>query len=172
MVPYEVAGKTSTSVQLVYQGIPSDAVTYDVVPFAPGIYTQDGAGMGAGAILNQDGVTVNSPQTPAPKGSVVAVYMTGGGITVPATATGAMIPADGSLLPLLAAQVTCSVGGIPATVSYAGSAPGLVSGIIQVNIQIPDKAPSGPEVPLVISLESSDKSFSSSSQAGVTIAVE
>jgi uncharacterized protein (TIGR03437 family) len=73
---------------------------------------------------------------------------------------------------LLAAQVTCSVGGIPATVSYAGSAPGLVSGIIQVNIQIPDKAPSGPEVPLVISLESSDKSFSSSSQAGVTIAVE
>ena len=128
--------------------------------------------MGAGAILNQDGVTVNSPQTPAPKGSVVAVYMTGGGITAPATATGAIIPADGSVLPWLAAQVTCSVGGIPATVSYAGSAPGLVSGMMQVNVKFPDKAPSGPEVPLVISVETSDSSFSSSSQSGVTIAIQ
>ena len=59
MVPYEVAGKTSTSVQLVYQGIPSDAVTYDVVPFAPGIYTQDGAGMGAGEAFSPSRVGVN-----------------------------------------------------------------------------------------------------------------
>jgi uncharacterized protein (TIGR03437 family) len=172
MVPYEVAGKTTTTVQLVYQGFQSDAGTYDVAPLAPGIYTQDGAGMGSGAILNQDGVTVNSPRTPAPKGSVVAVYMTGGGVTAPATATGDIIPADGSASPLLAAQVTCSVGGIPATVSYAGSAPGLVSGMIQVNVKIPSTAPSGPEVPLVISFETSDSSFSSSSQSGVTIAIQ
>jgi uncharacterized protein (TIGR03437 family) len=159
-------------VQLVYLGTPSDAVTYDVVAFAPGIYTQDGSGAGAGAILNQDGITVNSPETPAQKGSVVSVYMTGGGATVPATATGAMIAANASVLPWLAAQVTCSVGGIPATVSYSGSAPGLVSGIVQVNVQIPSQAPSGPEVPLVISLESVDKSVGSSSQGGVTVAIQ
>ena len=46
------------------------------------------------------------------------------------------------------------------------------AGMIQVDIQIPAKAPSGPEVPLVISLESSDKTFSASSQGGVTIAIE
>jgi uncharacterized protein (TIGR03437 family) len=172
MVPYEVAGKTTTTVQLVYQGMQSDAVTYKVAPLAPGIYTQDGTGLGAGAILNQDGVTVNSPQTPAPKGSTVSVFMTGGGITAPASTTGAIMPPPGTVLSWLVAQVTCSVGGIPAGFSYAGAAPGLVAGVIQVNIQIPPNAPAGPEVPLVISLESSNPSFSSSSQAGVTIAIQ
>ncbi|HEV3329369.1 MAG TPA: hypothetical protein VG096_00200 [Bryobacteraceae bacterium] len=172
VVPYEVAGKATTTVQLVYQGVQSDAVTYDVAQAAPGIYTQDGDGMGAGAVVNADGITINSPQTPAQKGSVVAVYMTGGGITAPATVTGALIPADGSVLPLLASQVTCTVGGIPATVRYAGSAPGLISGVIQVNVKIPSQAPSGAEVPLVISVESPGDSFSSSSQAGVTIAIQ
>lgn len=166
VVPFEVAGQTTTKVQLVYQGVQSDAVTYDVAPVAPGIYTQDGTGLGAGGILNQDGVTINSALMPAQKGSVVAVYMTGGGNTAPASATGAIIRADGSALSWTVAPVTCTVGGIPATVRYAGTAPGLVAGMVQVNIQIPDDAPSGPEVPLVISFDSS------SSQDGVTIAIQ
>ncbi len=172
LVPYEVAGKATTQVQLEYQGVQSDAVTYDVASVAPGIYTQDGTGLGAGAILNQDGFTINSPETPAQKGSTVSVFMTGGGITAPASTTGEIMPPPGTVLSWLAAQVTCSIGGIPAGFSYAGGAPGLVAGLVQVNIQIPDNAPSGPEVPLVISFESSDKSVISSSQDGVTIAIQ
>ena len=172
IVPYEVAGKTQTTVQLVYQGVPSDTMTYDVVPAAPGIYTQDGDGMGEGAILNDDGVTVNSPQTPAEKGTVVGVFMTGGGNTVPPTGTGSIIPTYVFPSPELAAQVSATVGGVPAVVNYAGSVPGVVSGMVRVNVTIPSTAPSGPEVPLVISLATSDGSFSSSSQAGVTIAIE
>ena len=172
MVPYEVAGRPTTTVQVVYQGVQSDTLIYDVAQAAPGIYAQDGTGMGAGAILNQDGVTLNSPETPAPKGSVVAVYMTGGGVTAPATDTGTILPVNEPVLPALAAKVTCTVGGVPATITYAGSAPGLVSGMNQINIKIPATAPSGPEVPLVISLASSDASFSASSQDGVTIAIE
>jgi uncharacterized protein (TIGR03437 family) len=42
------------------------------------------------------------------------------------------------------------VGGVTARVIYAGGAPGLISGAMQVNVQIPDGAPSGSSVPLVI----------------------
>ena len=46
--------------------------------------------------------------------------------------------------------VTATVGGVPATVEYYGSAPGIIYGVMQVNIRIPANAPSGPNVPIVI----------------------
>ena len=42
MVPYEVAGKTSTQVKVVYQGQVSAALTIPVTQSAPGIFTQEG----------------------------------------------------------------------------------------------------------------------------------
>jgi uncharacterized protein (TIGR03437 family) len=37
-------------------------------------------------------------------------------------------------------------------VLYAGDAPGLVEGVIQINARIPDDAPIGPAVPLVVKI--------------------
>ena len=62
--------------------------------------------------------------------------------------------------------VTATVGGVPATVAYAGSAAGLVSGVMQVNLIIPATAPTGSSVPIVVSVGTAN------SQAGVTVAVQ
>jgi uncharacterized protein (TIGR03437 family) len=43
------------------------------------------------------------------------------------------------------------VGGQPAFVAWYGEAPDLVSGVLQVNVQIPANAPSG-DVPIFVSL--------------------
>jgi len=64
-------------------GVQSTPLIYSVQAAVPGIYTQNQQGFGPGAILNQNGVTVNGLGTSAAKGSVVSVYMTGEGQTSP-----------------------------------------------------------------------------------------
>ncbi len=95
MVPYGVSGRASTAVQVSYLGVPSAAINYNVAPTVPGIYTLNQAGSGQGAILNQD-YSINGSNNPAAKGSVVAVYMTGEGITSPASVTGQLAPSNGT----------------------------------------------------------------------------
>ena len=87
VVPYEVAGNANaqTNVQVIYQGTASNTVTMPVVASTPAIFTLDSSGQGAGAILNQD-LTVNGPNNPAARGSVVVIYCTGGGVTNPPSA--------------------------------------------------------------------------------------
>jgi uncharacterized protein (TIGR03437 family) len=130
----------------------------------PGIYTQNAQGSGPGAILNQD-YSINLPGRPAPKGSVIAVYMTGEGF-ISGAVDGAI--ATGLLRPVL--EVSATVGGIPAQVVYAGTAPGIVTGAMQVNLKIPSNVASGPSVPIVITLGIG--SSAASTQAGVTVAVQ
>ncbi|HXB72074.1 MAG TPA: IPT/TIG domain-containing protein [Candidatus Acidoferrales bacterium] len=166
MVPYGVAGRTSTSVQVEYLGVPSAPTSFNVVTSAPGIYSLNLSGTGPGATLNQDGRTVNGPATPAPKGSVVTVYMTGEGQTSPIGTNGTVTPADGTGLKKPNLAVTATVGGIVAPVLYAGSAPGIVSGVMQVNLQIPATAPSGATIALAIAVGGTN------TQAGITIAVQ
>jgi uncharacterized protein (TIGR03437 family) len=166
MVPYEIAGKPTTSMQVLYNGAASNVVSCSVVAQEPGIYTLNSQGFGQAAILNQDGVTVNGAASPAPPGSIVSVYLTGAGVTKPVSVTGSVTPTDGSGLPQPVGSVSATVGGIPASIEYAGAAPGAVSGIAQVNLRIPINAPSGPAVPIAISIGPS------STQTGVTLAVQ
>jgi uncharacterized protein (TIGR03437 family) len=161
MVPYGVAGRATTTVVISYQGVKSAGVTFNVVATAPGIYTLNQSGTGPGAILNQDLLTVPTPSTPAPKNSAVAVYMTGEGLTI-GNADGAI--ATGLKSPV--ATVTATVGGVPAQVLYAGTSPGIVNGVMQVNVLIPVGAPSGNAVPIVITVGTA------STQSGVTLAIQ
>jgi len=164
MVPYGVAGRATTNIRIVYKGVQSDPITYSVVQSMPAIYTANSGGFGQGAILNQD-YSYNGASIPAAKGSVVSVYMTGEGVTSPASVDGAIAPINGSGLFQPTQKVTATVGGVPATVEYYGSAPGIVYGVMQVNVRIPDGAPSG-NATLVINVGST------SSQANVTVAVK
>ena len=97
--------------------------------------------------MNQDG-TVNSPTNPAPGGSYIAIYGTGGGQTKPASVTGQV--AQSAAL-MLAGPVTATIGGASATVSYAGPAPGLLSSVFQANLLVPTGAGSG-GVPLILTV--------------------
>jgi uncharacterized protein (TIGR03437 family) len=55
---------------------------------------------------------------------------------------------------------------VPAPVLYAGGAPGMVVGVIQVNLRIPDGTATGPSVPIV--LYAGDRA----SQSGLTISIQ
>ncbi|MDR3702421.1 MAG: hypothetical protein P4L56_22425 [Candidatus Sulfopaludibacter sp.] len=166
-VPYEVAGRPTTSVTVITQGATSPAFTYNVTTAQPGIFTQNSQGSGPGSILNQD-YSVNGPTNGAAGGSAIVVYMTGEGQTSPAGVTGAVIPSNGTGLKTPIQTVTASIGGVPLPASailYAGSAPGDASGVLQVNLLVPSGLTPGPQ-PIVVSVGGIP------SQAGVTVQVK
>src|SRR5206468_5338070 len=132
-------------------------------PVGPSVYTIDQTGSGQGVILNQDVVTVNSSSRPADKGSIVVIYATGEGQTSPGGVDGQL--ANGPAYPKPVQQVAVNIGGIPAEVLYAGAAPTLVAGVMQINVRIPVDAPSG-DVPVEIVVGTTH------SQPGVTVAVK
>lgn len=145
IVPYAVAGRGSAQLQVEYKGNRSNSVTLNVAQTAPAIFTLDSSGGGPGAILNQD-FSVNSASNAAAKGSIVQIFATGEGQTVPPGVDGRLA---GDILPRPALPVTVRIAGMPAEVLYSGAAPGLVAGVIQINARIPMEAPSGPAVPVV-----------------------
>src|SRR6185312_16181027 len=72
MVPYGIAGRATTGVQVSYLGVTSTAISYNVTSAVPGIYTLNQTGSGQGAILNAD-YTVAAVNHPAAAGSIVQV---------------------------------------------------------------------------------------------------
>jgi uncharacterized protein (TIGR03437 family) len=162
IVPYRAAD--IATVKLVRNGVSSNTLSIPMATAAPALFTADETGKGQGAILNQDG-SLNSTAKPAAKGSVIVLYGDGAGQTNPAGVDGAITTIVASLLPQPLLPVTVQVGGQDATVLYAGSAPALVSGTLQVNVQIPLAVPSG-NLSVVLKLGGI------SSQQGVTVAVQ
>lgn len=155
--PYELAGRGSASLVVVREGLRSPEVSMPVVAAAPGLFVVNGT---AGAILNQDS-SLNTPANPAPRGGAVIVFGTGQGLVSSPVPTGG--PALGD--PLSGRNgVTATVGGEPAQVLFAGLAPGFV-GLLQVNLLLPENAPSGDGVPVRIFVDGVP------SQEGVTLAI-
>jgi uncharacterized protein (TIGR03437 family) len=168
IVPYEMAPIASPSVWVKYVGQTSNAYQLTSATTAPGLFTQNASGSGPGAILNQN-LSLNGPANPAAKGSIVMVYMTGEGQTSPASITGAITlpnlpPPQVTPAPLL--QVSVLINGQPALWTYAGEAPGLAAGLMQLNVQIPLTAQSG--IPNSIQVYIG----SNISQSGVTVSVQ
>ncbi len=162
LVPYALAGATTTRVQVEHRGARTNAVTVALAPSAPGIFTVASSGRGQGAVQNQD-FSVNSASNPAPRGSIVIVYATGEGQTAPRVPDGTVVSASQLPKPLLPVGLT--IGGIAAEVVYAGSAPGLVAGVLQVNARVPEEVTPGSALEVVLAIGDAR------SQAGVTIAV-
>jgi len=90
------------------------------------------------AALNEDG-TVNSPQNPAKKGSRVVIFGTGGGATLPASVAGQLTPLE--LRPLENEIKVRTSDSKELTIEYAGGAPGLPAGVLQVNVKLPEVVP-------------------------------
>ncbi len=141
IVPYEVAGMSSANVVVTLNGTSSASFAVNVVATAPAIFSSGQNGSGQGAILNED-LSSNSTTNAAARGSVIAIYATGEGVTIPAQATGSVTPSTGSSFPK-PAVVTATIGGVPAIVTYFGEAPGLVAGVLQVNAIVPAGAAIG-----------------------------
>ncbi len=168
IVPYEVFGRSTTRVVVEFRGTPSAALDLRVDNTAPGIFTLDASGRGPGAILNQNN-SVNGVNNPAARGSVIVIYATGEGQTSAAGTTGRIILPALTDLRRPTAPVSVTIGGAPAAVEYAGSAPGLVSGAFQINVRLPG-TPGAATAP--VTMENVIVTVgSASSLPGVTVAV-
>jgi len=160
VAPFALSGKHQTTIQVEYNGALSASQTLPVSQSAPGIFTSLGTGIGQAAALNQDS-TLNSLDLPDPQGSVVVIYATGAGQTFPAGEDGAI---TGGSPPKPALPVTVTIGGQSANAIYAGNAPGLVSGVLQVNARIPQGLTG--RQPVILNVGGIE------SQSEVTVAVE
>ncbi len=162
VVPYEVSGKTTSQMVVSFNGLASAATTVGIGATSPGLFTLNASGTGPAAVLNQNS-SLNSASNAAAKGSTIVIFATGEGIGAPAVATGTVI---GTTLSKPAATISVTVGGVPATVAYAGSAPGNVAGVFQLNVVVPAGAPSGASVPVVVT------AGSVTSQNNATVAIQ
>jgi len=143
IVPFEVGGKTSTSMHVASALNASPSVDLKVVSSNPEIFTiaptppfPEIAQNAFAAALNADG-TLNSSSNPAKPGSVVALFATGAGLFTQELSDGAIVhpPLSKPILP-----VSVLFDGQRAEVLYAGAALDLVAAALQVNVRVPANA--------------------------------
>jgi uncharacterized protein (TIGR03437 family) len=162
VVPFGVAPGSTTQIQVLYQGNAVASTKTPVQAASPAIFAQNGSGGGIGEILNQDG-SLNSSDNPASRGSVVTLYATGVGATTPASQDGFLSVAP---YPAPVLHVSVTIDDLPATVQYAGAAPGMVAGMMQINVTVPAGAEVAPFDQVVLT------AGSYSSPTAVMIAVQ
>jgi uncharacterized protein (TIGR03437 family) len=93
-------------------------------------------------ILNQDG-TLNSSANPAARGSIVSLYGTGLGNTMPQLLDGYLAISTPYSTPTNTPSV--AIGSQPASILYAGDAPTLATGVFQINAAVPTTITPGPQ---------------------------
>lgn len=146
VVPYEIPGPT-TQVTAMYQGNLSQTFTAPVAASAPSLFTADQIGVGQALAINAIDGKPNSAANPVKIGDYITLYATGEGQTAPGGVDGKL---GGATPPHPVLPVTVTVGGIPATVQFVGGAPGQVSGLLQVNVQIPSGVEPGGYVAVLL----------------------
>lgn len=173
-MPYATVPGSASVVILRDDGIASYG-TVNVAAAAPALFAADASGKGQAAAQNSDfslnGDPATSPQAKrARKGDYVVLYGSGCGAQfVNANNNQPLAARDGEAatsIPLLATSrlPTVIVGGKNATVYFSGLVPGFVS-LWQLNVQVPNDAPSGVNVEVLVS-------FGGQTANRVTIAVE
>ena len=126
-----------------------------LTPYSPALFTMNQGGTGQAAALISGTASIAAPNgafpgsRPVRKGESVSLYGTGLGDVRNRPALGS--PSPTNPLATTLATPTVTVGDVPATVSFSGLAPGFVSEY-QVNIQIPDNAPTGDAVQVILSI--------------------
>jgi uncharacterized protein (TIGR03437 family) len=152
VVPWEVQispqSNNPTQVQVIYNGTSSNISSIPLALAAPGIFLANYSTRQAAA-LNADG-SPNSQSNPAKRGTVVAFFGTGGGNTNPPGVDGGFWST--SPLAKLIQPVSVQMGGVDAEVQYAGSAPGRISGIFQINVLVPESLVPGQFQPIIVTI--------------------
>ena len=137
-IPSSVADGASVTMTVTNSNNTTTTGTVTVVRSAPGIFSARATGTGAAAAQTSDGGPLINTYNPdgtekdvsagtKDKPNVLVLYVTG------IRNTPATNPTDTNGV---AESVTCRIQGVPATVLYAGPAPGFI-GLDQVNVIIP-----------------------------------
>jgi uncharacterized protein (TIGR03437 family) len=124
IVPYGIAGRSMTTLQVTYNVAASNVVQAPVQASAPDVLE----------VLNSD-FSINSMSNPAEANAIITLYLTGAGQTIPASFDGEVYAPP---LPKFENTITLS-GLLPVT--FVGAADGLAEGILQVNFQAPPAQP-------------------------------
>jgi uncharacterized protein (TIGR03437 family) len=162
VVPFGIAYRGATTIQVEYNGVQGNVITVPVVASSPGIFTQ-GGGPGQAWVVNQD-LTFNSASNPAARNSYVSFWATGQGLVDVPPPDGVQPTGPPFPIPLLPVSVSLGAVKVPDTnLAFKGL---VYSGEIQLNVLIPDSAPTGATVPLVVAIGGA------SSRTGVTIAIK
>ncbi len=133
-VPWELTPGTAASISVTVNGGTSNAVTIpasNVLTAGPAFFF---IGNGVAAVENAADYSVNSASHPVATGGTIIAYMNGSGPVSPAVADGTPAPTTG--LTNLTSNATAKIGSSPATVQFAGLAPGFIS-LVQMNIVVP-----------------------------------
>ncbi len=165
VAPFGIAGKAKTQLTFATEGKRTVPVELTVSDTNPGIFTANAAGNGVPAAHNvaSDGsLSLHAGTNPVARGGIVTLYATGLGVTSPALADGSLA---GLPLAKLSSPIHVFVGGYEAGVLYAGPAPGLIAGMMQINIRVPESVTPGNAALLVVAGQNP-------SQPGVTLAVK
>jgi uncharacterized protein (TIGR03437 family) len=173
VVPYGAAGIAGLSVEVLYLGQTSNLFPVTLSATAPALFTANDSGTGQAAALQYDSQgnyqNSNLAAAPAQAGWTLVLYLTGEGQVSPNVASGTVTVYNAQATPPVPEPVAGApsvlIGGKPATVAFYGEAPGLVSGVLQINVLVPPGAGSGP-VPISVSIGTQ------STQAGVTVSLQ
>ena len=159
VVPYSVAGKAETEMWIEYQGVATNRVKLPVAVTKPGIFTIPPTGTGQAALLHWPDYAINNAANPIAREGVGMLFLTGGGDQ----GQDGMLAQTTGALPF---PVTVRVGTTDAQVLYAGPAPSLVYGMLQINFVVPANTTPGDKVSLFVRLGETW------SQSGITISVK
>ena len=162
-VPWELAGQTTATLAATLNSTAGATQTVTVAPAAPAIFTINESGTGQGAIQDSSYRLVDASNPATPGTTTILIYCTGlGAVSANQPATGAA--ASTTALAPTVTLPTVTIGGVTATPSFSGLAPGYV-GLYQVNVPVPATVAAGSAVPVTISMDGATSNT-------VTIAVE
>jgi uncharacterized protein (TIGR03437 family) len=136
LAPFELALYTSPTITVQYNNATVGSTRAGVTTGYPGIFRGNLGVSSEAAAVNQDG-TINSRSNPAAPGSVVSVWGTGFGSINPPCTTGGLNPPTAVDLDQTVTLEDIKQGN-PA--AYAGSAPGMLCGVDQINMVVPTYA--------------------------------
>lgn len=141
-VPWELQGKTSASMKVSIGDFSSSNYTVQLNDYSPAFfeYVEQASGKSLIAALDENFKLLTSTNG-AKRGRPIQIYANGLGPVDATQATGEPAPAAEPLARTRTLPVV-SVGGIPAQVLFSGLAPSFV-GLYQLNVVVPDNAPSG-----------------------------
>lgn len=150
IVPYGVSGRSTVRMEMERNGIRSDPIALPVTAAAPALFTANSSGAGpVAAQIFRDA-------------RIAVLYATGEGLVSPLPRDGEISGSQPLPQPILPVRVLLANREVP--ILYAGAAPGLTAGVMQINIQVP--ADLSVEVPIPIMLQVG----TARSPAGVTLA--
>ncbi len=149
IIPYDVPVNMAQQLVVLRGNATSVPVPLAVFASEPAILA---AANGQGAIYKVDALgnaVLADANAPATAGDALVIYAVGLGAVTPALTAGDGAP--GSPFSQTAVPVTATIGGVPASVFFAGLTPGFV-GLYQVNVTVPTGITAGSSVPVTVSV--------------------